>query len=70
LAQGATIAFGLQASTLRTDRQRRCTEVLWCKWRGPVGNDQAEGLRRAVQGAALGSSISPDERTLYDFHLV
>ena len=49
MAQGATIAFGLQASTLRTDRRRRCTEGLWCKWRGPIGYaDQRNWLRSAM----------------------
>jgi hypothetical protein len=78
LAQGATIAFGLQASTLRTDRRRRCTEGLWCKWRGPIGYaDQRNWLRSAMiklkvseelfKGRHWESSLSPDERTLYDF---
>src|SRR5260370_18104007 len=69
--------FGLQASTLR-DRLAALHRRLWCKWRGPIGYaDQLNWLRSAMiklkiseelfKGPQWESSLSPDERTLYDF---
>jgi len=66
-----------KAATLR-DRPAALHRRLWCKWRGPIGYpDQLNWLRSAMiklktpeelfKGPRWESSLSPDERTLYDF---